>query len=123
MGHDKEIQNANPEPDEWRIEVANPSSYARTDYVVVDIERLKVPEHLGKESLRLIRKWQYDIEQEIPYQIDYLFGEASLKRTLTFLSEDTPNGPEDYSQPTAEFILRKGTPQNFAHPQSIRVGH
>jgi hypothetical protein len=93
--------------------VANPSPYERSDYVEVDMELLGVPIHLNEKSLKLSRLASPDLTQEIPYQIDSLFGRSAPKRVLTFLSTNTPPGPSDYSQPSADFLLEEASPKNF----------
>lgn len=108
--------------EEWKIEVANPSPYERTDYVEVDLESLGVDASLGEESLTLIRQYSDNNPEEIPYQIDYVFGRNRGKRILTFLSSNTPSGPtDDYSHVSATFLLKKGGSKDFRTPMGERL--
>ncbi len=107
----------------WKINVANPSDYMRSDYVEINLERLGVPAGLDKNNLKLSRLHGEE-KEEIPYQIDSVLGLASPVRILTFLSKETPKGAEDYSQPSATFILEEGEPEDFLiHNPSIGLDH
>jgi hypothetical protein len=106
------------------FEVANPSSYPRSDYVDVDMQMLGVPKNLDQKSLRLFRINPDDSLTEIPYQIDYILGRKAGNRIMTFLSTHTPPGPDDYSCPTAWFRLEEGEPFDFSLPyNSLWIGY
>jgi hypothetical protein len=123
MFNTKEVRKTVSVPREWRIHVANPSTYERSDYVDVDLDRLSVPRSLGEGSLRLFRLWPSGSEQEIPYQIDYLLGKDAERRALVFKSERTPPGPDDYSRPSAEFALREGVSAEAIDQNELSVAH
>ena len=91
------------------IQVANPSSYFRSDFVECDLGYLSVPPGLGEGSLRLsrINSWG---KEEIPYQIDEPCGSGGGYRVMTFFSANTPPGSDDYTQPSAEFLLEEARP-------------
>ena len=101
---------------QWKIEVANPSPYQRSDYVEVDLESLGVDSNLDEKSLRLFRKNDSMLE-EIPFQIDHLLGKYFPKRILTFLAEHTPSRKEDYSEVSASFLLKIATPEKSSTPK------
>lgn len=100
------------------IQVSNPSKYVRSDYVEVDLGVLKVPEALGQDSLRLLRKAPNGAFDEVPFQIDYILGKNGRKRVMTFLSVNTPPGQDDYSHPSASFLLESGKPKEFAQDEN-----
>ena len=64
----------------WQIRVANPSSYSRSDYVEVNLDKLEVPPNLGEKSLRLFRLEQGNSRREIPFQVDSILGQESQLR-------------------------------------------
>jgi len=106
---------ANTVPFKHIIKVANPSPYERSDFVEIDdLKALGVPLTLDERNLRLIRQWPGGFGEEVPFQIDYPFGEKAGYRTLAFFSRNTPPGDPDYSQPTAEFSLEEGTLHDFS---------
>lgn len=85
----------------------------RSDYAEINLQRLGVPPELDENNLKLSRLWGEE-KEEIAYQIDSVLGLDSPVRILTFLSKETPAGREDYSQPTATFILEEGKPKDFS---------
>lgn len=97
----------------WKISVANPCGYEDvTDYVEIDLSKLGVPDDIDDESLSLFHNLPNEKTEEIPFQIDYPLGNKeesgrNLKRLLTFKARNVPKGPDDYSGPRADFILRK----------------
>ena len=107
--------------------IANPSSYERSDYVSVDLRALNVPADITKKGLvRLYRIHDDGFKEEIPYQIDKLLGDYSDNAILTFMSTNTPSGPDDYSKPSARFVLEDGKPKDFfssALQKNLWVGH
>lgn len=108
-------------PFQHEFKVANPSIYARDDYVEVDMETLGVPTSLNERSLKLSRVTGNQRPEEIPFQIDWVLGEKAPvsgeeapKRVLTFISTATPPGAENYTGPeTATFVLDEGSPKDF----------
>ena len=103
------------------FQVANPSDVARSDHVEVHLSALDVPETLDESTLRLSRV-QGDREIPIPHQVDRLLG-TRRERVMSFYSEATPPGPEDYSRASdATFVLEEvSSPQTFE--SSLRIDH
>lgn len=110
-----------------KIDVSNPSPYNRSDYVEVDLSHphLEVPESL---TFKLFRVWgdSQQERQEIPYQIDKIYGSSNNKRILTFFSENTPpSGDFDYEKKSASFLIEEGVPNELTcfKNDSLRVHH
>jgi hypothetical protein len=97
------------------IEVANPSTYDRSDYVEVDLASYGVTVAEADQRLRLFRIWSeekgHENKEEIAYQIDRLFGVSNPRRVLTFISSATPRSKKDnYKKPGAKFRLEVHDP-------------
>ncbi|MBI5594246.1 MAG: hypothetical protein HY881_27670 [Deltaproteobacteria bacterium] len=92
---------------QWTIDVANPSPYSRSDYVESDLEAIGVDASLDVNSLQLFQKQGNNLIR-IPFQVDYMLGKASHKRSLSFFCEDIPSQKDDYSQVSATYLLGKG---------------
>jgi hypothetical protein len=91
-----------------QINVANPSSYFRSDYVEVDLKSYKMPIGLNEKNLRLYRYFEENkSKKEIPFQIDNILGTDGQHRLITFISENTLPGKDDYSTISAQFILEE----------------
>lgn len=104
------------------FEVANPSPYERSDYVQIDLNALQVPGELDEKSLTLCRLDDDGGKQEIPYQIDYPFGEDVGMRTMTFLSAKTPPGKQDdYNEKAAAFLLKETQPKQVSPPTDLLI--
>jgi len=99
----------------WKINVANPSPYYRSDYVEVDLESLGIDSSLNDSSLRLFQHHD-DSLKEIPFQIDYVLGKDVHKRILTFLAKRVPPRKDDYSEISATYLLEEGEPKQFSTP-------
>ena len=107
----------------WIINVSNPSSYIRSDYVEVNLQQLGVPSELDCKNLKLSMLVNGK-KEEIAYQIDSVLGNDSPVRILTFISKDTPPCVEDYSCCSAQFELEEGIPANYSiYNQSIGIDH
>jgi len=102
---------------QWEIKVSNPSSYMRSDYIEFDLESCGVPHLLDETSLRLF-KTDNGRKEEIPFQIDTIFGSNIPKRILVFLSANTPPRKDDYSEPSTTYLLEKGAPEKFSTPMT-----
>ena len=109
--------------DRWTIDVSNPSPYERSDHVQVELEKLGVDPSFNEEHLKLSRKNKDGSLTEVPYQIDYPEGKEPLRGILSFRSERTPPGLDDYSQTGATFLLEKGAPTLFRGPGELSVWH
>jgi hypothetical protein len=107
----------------WRIDVSNPSPYQRSDYVQVDLKTLGVDGPLDEQHLKLCRENKDGSLTEVPYQIDYPEGKEAFGGILSFRSEQTPAGPDDYSQIGATFVLEEGKPTLFHEPDNLSVSH
>lgn len=105
------------------FDVANPSPYERSDYVQIDLNKLKVPPSLDEDALTLYRLNNDDRQQEIPFQIDYPFGRENGSRIITFLSSKTPPGRENYTEKTATFQLLEEKPTQADTPSDLEVRH
>jgi len=107
---------------EWEFKVSNPSSYNRSDYVEVDLDKqFDIPELIDEKTLRLFRIYKNTEKKEIPYQIDYIPWGKSVKRIMTFFSQDTPAGIDDYSEETSTFVIEKGEPQHFPVSEHLSI--
>jgi len=110
----------------WIINVSNPSSYTRDDYIEVNLQKIGVPSTLTENDLRLFRVESNQDKKEIPFQIDSVLGHDSPVRILSFLSQQTPPGPDDYSHVVAQFELETGLPTEFSTHRSrrtLRIDH
>jgi hypothetical protein len=110
-------------PFKHTIRVSNPSPYKRSDYVEIDdLGALGTPPELDEKTLRLTRLWRPGVEEDVPFQIDYPFGEKAL-RTLTFFSPETQPGDPEYGRHDndAEFLLEQIKPHEPEPPVSPEV--
>jgi hypothetical protein len=71
-------------PKQWEFKVANPSPYARSDYVQVDLEDLQVPADVGQSDLRLLRLHE-ERTIAVPFQIDRILGDDIPKKDTYLL--------------------------------------
>ena len=116
-------------PLEVQFDIANPSSYHRTDYVQVDLDRLVNPDgsnqlpDLDENKLTLYPLYRSGRGNPIPYQIDYPLGREGGRRVLTFLASDTPPAKEDYSQASSSFCLIESEPSQTPTPADLWVGY
>lgn len=108
---------------QWIIEVSNPSSYERSDYVQLDLDKLGVPAELDERKLTLYQLMDGGEERAIPYQIDYPFGEALRTRVMTFFAAGMPGGEDDYNLCSATFELRAEEPQLVPIPQDLDIAY
>lgn len=104
--------------------VSNPSPYERSDYVEVDLKALEVPPELDEYSLILYRLNEKGGKKTpIPFQIDHILGEKNKRRFMTFLSERTPPGNNDYSAVSALYCLEKKKSDIFGKDKNLRLGY
>ena len=101
------------------FDVANPSNYPRDDYVQVNLESLQVPKDLDETNLALFRVFENNRKQELPFQIDFLFGKQRGVRIMTFLSGQMRGGLENYSQASARFLLQESSPKHWYAPSNL----
>jgi hypothetical protein len=90
------------------FQISNPSQYKRSDYVQIDLIKLQVPPEIDGNFLSLFRLDE-NVETEIPFQIDYPFGTANATRIISFLSNQTPSGLENYSEGSLTFRIKTQT--------------
>jgi hypothetical protein len=103
------------------FQVANPSDTARSDYVEVLLSAVDVPDTLDERSLRLSRL-RGDRRIPLPHQVDRLVG-TTRERMLSFFSEATPPGPDDYSRPSDATFLLEETSGDIPFESEIQIDH
>ncbi len=109
--------------DSVSFEISNPSSWTRTDYVQVDLERLNLPAELDEGNLELYRtdgdRWEL-----VPFQIDYPMGSREDGiRVLVFLAKDIPAGSEHYTDACARYLLRSAPGRNRPSRDNPWIGY
>jgi len=95
--------------------VANPSPYARSGFVEVDLCALGI-ENVDDASLRLYRVYASGYKEETTLQVDRIAGVEGAKRIMTFRCHDVPAGSDDYRGTSTKYCLEVGSSSRSNKP-------
>jgi hypothetical protein len=103
----------------WTFSISNPSPYARTDYVRIDLR--KFPEITGflADKFILKRVLSKDAAEPVPFQIDAPFGLTSTERELIFLASALPKNESTADSYEAQSATYQLTAEKPTERQSV----